>query len=82
MPASVRWTEEQTRQALELYSLIAFGQFDHRNPQVIALAKAMGRTPLVDRHEAGELCQPRPGHHPNGPGRPERRNCVGSESLG
>ncbi|MBC8065520.1 MAG: hypothetical protein H7Y17_11860 [Chlorobia bacterium] len=45
MPAGIRWTEEQTRQALELYSQLTFGQFDHRNPQVIALAKAMSRTP-------------------------------------
>jgi putative restriction endonuclease len=40
-----RWTEDETRQALALYGRLEFGQFDQNNPEVIALAKVIDRTP-------------------------------------
>lgn len=40
-----RWTEEELRLALQLYRRIPFGQFNQRNPEIIALAKSMARTP-------------------------------------
>jgi hypothetical protein len=41
----VRWTEEQTERALALYFRLSFGQMDSGNPDILDLAKAMGRTP-------------------------------------
>jgi putative restriction endonuclease len=43
--AGRRWAEDETRRALELYARLSFGQFNRGNPDVIALAKAMNRTP-------------------------------------
>lgn len=40
-----RWTEDETKRALDLYGRVAFGQMDSGNPDIVALAKAMGRTP-------------------------------------
>jgi hypothetical protein len=40
-----RWSEDETKTCLQLYNLLAFGQFDERNPDVIALAKRIDRTP-------------------------------------
>lgn len=45
MAGGRRWTEEETRQALDLYRHTPFGQIDESNPEVVALAKANGRTP-------------------------------------
>lgn len=42
---SARWTEEQTKRALYLYFQLPFGQLHQRNPEIIALAKQLGRTP-------------------------------------
>lgn len=38
------WTREELLLALNLYYKIPFGQFDHRNPKVIELAKLIDRT--------------------------------------
>jgi predicted restriction endonuclease len=45
MPKGRLWTREELLLVLNLYYKIPFGQFDHRNPKVIALAKLIGRTP-------------------------------------
>lgn len=45
MAASPRWTREQNLAALRLYRLLPFGQFHRGNPEVIALASLIGRTP-------------------------------------
>jgi putative restriction endonuclease len=39
------WTREQLILAFNLYCKIPFGRIHYRNPEVIALAKAIGRTP-------------------------------------
>ena len=39
-----RWTEDETRQALELYRRTPFSQFHDRNPEVVMLAKRMNRS--------------------------------------
>ncbi|HEV7311706.1 HNH endonuclease [Sphingopyxis sp.] len=43
--AVVLWTEAQTKKALFLYFQLPFGQLDQRNPEIIALAGELGRTP-------------------------------------
>lgn len=45
MAASPKWTREQNLAALRLYRLLPFGRFHQRNPEVIALARQIGRTP-------------------------------------
>jgi putative restriction endonuclease len=40
-----RWSEEETRQALQLYLRTPFGQLHDRNPEIVALAKKIDRTP-------------------------------------
>ncbi len=44
MANSKLWTKEQVKLAFHLYCQIPFGQIDSRNTEVIALAKAIGRT--------------------------------------
>jgi hypothetical protein len=44
MPVN-RWTEEETKRALYLYFQLPFGQLHSGNPEIIALANAVGRTP-------------------------------------
>jgi len=39
------WTRDQLILAFNLYCKIPFGRIHHRNPEIIALAKAIGRTP-------------------------------------
>lgn len=45
MAISTRWTEDQTKRALYLYFQLPFGQLHQKNPEIIQLAKALGRTP-------------------------------------
>jgi HNH endonuclease len=42
---SVGWTRDQLILAFNLYCKIPFGRIHYRNPDIIALAKAIGRTP-------------------------------------
>jgi putative restriction endonuclease len=44
MPSN-KWTREELIIAFNLYCKIPFGKIDHRNPEIISLAKALGRTP-------------------------------------
>jgi putative restriction endonuclease len=39
------WTREEHILAFNLYCKLPFGQLDHRNPEIIALAKVLGRSP-------------------------------------
>ncbi len=39
------WTREQLIVAFNLYCKIPFGKIHNRNPEIITLAKALGRTP-------------------------------------
>ncbi len=43
--ARVDWTENQIRQAVELYLVTPFGKIHSRNPDIIQLANAINRTP-------------------------------------
>lgn len=45
MAAGKRWKRDELIIALNLYHKLNFGQFDARNPVVIALADKLGRTP-------------------------------------
>lgn len=45
MAALPKWTREQNLAVLRLYRLLPFGRFHQRNPEVIALASLIGRTP-------------------------------------
>jgi putative restriction endonuclease len=40
-----RWSEDETKSALYLYFQLAFGQIHSGNPEIIALAQALGRSP-------------------------------------
>lgn len=44
-PSAGNWTEEQTKLAFHFYCQTPFGQLHGRNPNVIALAKLIGRNP-------------------------------------
>jgi hypothetical protein len=43
------WTRAETILAFNLYCKIPFGRIDQRNPEIIALAKRIGRTPGLFR---------------------------------
>jgi putative restriction endonuclease len=43
--ASIKWTREELIVAFNLYCKIPFGKIDHRNPEIIQLAKILKRTP-------------------------------------
>ncbi len=45
MASSNRWTKEQVKLAFHLYCQLPFGKIDSRNKEIIALAKAIQRTP-------------------------------------
>lgn len=47
MAEARRWTEGESRQVLELYQRLPFGKFHQTNPDVIALAAAIQRTPAA-----------------------------------
>jgi putative restriction endonuclease len=41
----IKWSEEETILAFDLYCRVPFSKIDKRNPQIISLAKLLGRTP-------------------------------------
>ncbi len=45
MARARQWTEEEIRQVLALYLRTPFGRLHARNPEIIALAEQLGRTP-------------------------------------
>lgn len=47
MPAAAgrRWTRDEVLKVLALYCVTAFGRFHSRNPDVVELARELGRTP-------------------------------------
>jgi putative restriction endonuclease len=60
------WTREQLLLALNLYHKIPFGQFDHRNFEVIKLAKLIGRTPSAVSRKLGNFASLDPYHQNRG----------------
>lgn len=42
---TTRWTKEQLKLAFHLYCQLPFGRLHSRNPEIIQLAKLIGRTP-------------------------------------
>jgi putative restriction endonuclease len=42
---NTRWREEQIKLAFHLYCQIPYGRIHSRNPEIVALAKVIGRTP-------------------------------------
>lgn len=54
-PASGNWTEEQTKLAFYFYCQTPFGKLDQRNPDVIALAKLLHRTPSALAMKCGNI---------------------------
>jgi putative restriction endonuclease len=45
MPRNENWTRDQLILAFDLYCRTPFGKLHHRNPDIITLAEAIGRTP-------------------------------------
>jgi predicted restriction endonuclease len=60
------WTREELLLALNLYYKIPFGQFDHRNPKVVELAKLIGRTPSSVAMQLSNFAGLDPYHHNRG----------------
>lgn len=50
-----RWTKEETVLALALYCKIPFGKIHKQNPQVVELAKLIGRTPAAVSMKMGNF---------------------------
>jgi len=44
MAKTVRWTKDQVKLAFHLYCQLPYGRIHGRNPEIIALAKVLGRT--------------------------------------
>lgn len=45
MALPIRWSEDHIERALYLYFQLPFGKLHQRNPEIVALAAALGRTP-------------------------------------
>ncbi|WP_211238039.1 hypothetical protein [Derxia gummosa] len=45
MNSQNRWTRDQLKLAFHLYCQLPFGRLHARNPEVMALARLLGRTP-------------------------------------
>lgn len=45
MPARQNWTREETLKAFALYFILPSGKHDKKNPDIVALANELGRTP-------------------------------------
>jgi putative restriction endonuclease len=64
------WTREELILAFNLYCKIPFGTIYHRNPQIVALAKLLGRTPSAVSWKLANLASLDPSL--------KRRNIVGA----
>lgn len=53
--AQFGWTREQLLKVLALYCQIPFGKMSHRNPDVIAVATEIGRTPSAVAYKLGNF---------------------------
>lgn len=53
--AQIGWTREQLLKTLALYCQIPFGKMSHRNPDVVAVAKEIGRTPSAVAYKLGNF---------------------------
>ena len=45
MPARQNWTRDETLKAFALYFILPSGKHDKKNPDIVALANELGRTP-------------------------------------
>jgi predicted restriction endonuclease len=68
------WTRDELRLALNLYCRLPFGQLRHGNPQVIALADKLGRTPSAVSMKLCNFASFDPSHG--------RRNVAGLRHSG
>lgn len=50
-----RWTKEQLKLAFHLYCQLAFGKLHQRNPEILELAKLIGRTPSAVAMKLGNF---------------------------
>jgi putative restriction endonuclease len=64
--ASRAWTRDETLAALNLYCRIPFGRLHARNPDIISLAKAIGRTPSSVAMKCCNLASLDPAHKARG----------------
>lgn len=62
------WTREELILAFNLYCKIPFGQYNHRNSEVIALANIIGRTPSSVAFKLGNFASLDPYHQARGIG--------------
>ena len=64
--ASKPWSRDELILAMNLYCRMSFGLFHRRNPEVIALANAIGRTPSSVAMKLGNLASLDPYHRERG----------------
>src|SRR5260221_13952794 len=60
------WTREEQLLAFNLYCKLPFGQYHHRNPYIIKLAEALGRTPGAVAMKLGNFASLDPYHQKRG----------------
>lgn len=60
------WTREEVVRALALYCVLPFGRFHKGNPEVIALAASLGRTPSAVAYKLTNLASFDPAHRSRG----------------
>ena len=51
------WTKDQIKLAFHLYCQLPYGRIYGRNPEIIALAKVIGRTPDAVAMKIAQHCQ-------------------------
>jgi putative restriction endonuclease len=67
-PKQERWTRDQVLRALSLYCVLPFGRLHKANPDVIALAQELGRTPDAVAFKLTNLASFDPQHKARGVG--------------
>lgn len=75
MAESRNWTREQLLVAFGLYCKLTFGQFHHRNPEIIRWAVRIGRTPSALAMKLGNIASLDPAITGSG-----RKGLVGASS--
>jgi hypothetical protein len=83
------WTREETLAAFNLYCRTAFSRLHARNPDIIALAEILDRTPAAAGWHAQNMdvmgvamaARPRPSHPCSGTCHPSRTLRKGSPLL-
>lgn len=75
MAESKNWTREQLLVAFGLYCKLSFGQFHHRNPEIMSWAARIGRTPSALAMKLGNIASLDPAITGSG-----RKGLVGASS--